>query len=95
MSREHINVYWDCPDVVRFWKQISLILSEMLKTKIPLLQKVFLLNDDFTCLLWAGLTVAKKNDLPWQQCDNSFLEIVLMEWSVAQMHGASLKTLEM
>ncbi|TKS65406.1 hypothetical protein D9C73_027939 [Collichthys lucidus] len=54
-------------------------------------------------ILWAGLTAAKKmlalrwqppHSLAWQQWANSFLEIVLMEWSVARMHGASHKTLQ-
>ncbi|TKS64932.1 LINE-1 retrotransposable element ORF1 protein [Collichthys lucidus] len=54
-------------------------------------------------VLWAGLTAAKKmlalrwqppHSLAWQQWANSFLEIVLMEWSVARMHGASHKTLQ-
>ncbi|KAE8277582.1 hypothetical protein D5F01_LYC24437 [Larimichthys crocea] len=54
-------------------------------------------------ILWAGLTAAKKmlalrwqppHSLAWQQWANSFLEIVLMEWSVARMHGANHKTLQ-
>lgn len=52
---------------------------------------------------WTGLIAAKKmlalrwqspRFLAWQQWANSFLEIVLIEWSVAQVHGASHKTLQ-
>lgn len=53
--------------------------------------------------LWAGLTAAKKmlalrwqppHTLPWRQWANSFLDIVMMERSVARMHGASKKTIQ-
>lgn len=53
-------------------------------------------------MLWAGLTAAKKmlalqwqppHLLPWQQWANSFLDIVIMERSVARMHTASQKTI--
>lgn len=54
-------------------------------------------------ILWAGLTAAKKmlalrwqppHTLSWQQWANSFLDIVMMERSVARVHGASMKTLK-
>ena len=54
-------------------------------------------------ILWAGLNAAKKMlalrwqpplTLSWQRWANSFLDIVMMERSVARMHGASKKTLK-
>lgn len=106
-----LHVYWECPGVVGFWKEISLTLSDILKIKIPVSPALLLLNDDSSLILslqhrrilWAGLTAAKKmlalrwqppHSLAWQQWANSFLEIVLMEWSVARMHGANHKTLQ-
>lgn len=47
-------------------------------------------------ILWAGLTAAKKmlalrwqppHTLTWQQWANSILDIVMMERSVARVHG--------
>lgn len=28
------------------------------------------------------------HSLPWRQCVNSFLDVVMMDWSVARMHGS-------
>ena len=97
--------------MVRFWKEISLTLSDILKIRIPVSPALLLLNDDSSLnlslqhkrILWAGLTAAKRmlalrwqppHSLAWQHWANSFLEIVLMEWSVARMHGASHETLQ-
>lgn len=105
-----IHMYWDCPDVSAFWRQISITLSDMLGVDIPLSPSLLLLNDDSTLelslqqrrILWAGLTAAKKmlalrwqppHNLPWQQWANSFLDIVMLERSVARMHAASQKTI--
>uniref|UniRef100_A0A3Q3AUI9 Reverse transcriptase domain-containing protein n=1 Tax=Kryptolebias marmoratus TaxID=37003 RepID=A0A3Q3AUI9_KRYMA len=105
-----MHMYWDCPSVASFWRQISTTLSDLLKFDISLSPSLFLLNDDSTLelssqqkrMLWAGLTAAKKmlalrwqppHLLPWQQWANSFLDIVMMERSVARMHTASQKTI--
>lgn len=54
-------------------------------------------------ILWTGLTAAKKmlasrwqppHTLSRQQWANSFLDVVMMERSVARVHGASRKTLK-
>lgn len=68
---------------------------------------IILLNNDSSVDLslqqrWAGVTAAKKmlalrwqppHTLTLQQWANSLLEIAMMDWSLARMHGASLKTL--
>ncbi len=103
---DHLSV---CNGNASFWKQISHTLSDILEVKIPLSPTLLLLNDSSSsdlslqqkCILWAGLTSAKKmlalrwqplHSLTWQQWANSLLDIVMMEQSVARMHGASHKT---
>lgn len=53
-------------------------------------------------ILWAGLTAAKRmlalrwqppHNISWQQWADSFLDIVMLERSVARMHAASQKTI--
>ena len=108
-SGTFLHMYWECPNVFAFWRQICSTLSDMLDVHIPLSPNLLLLNDDSTLeltlqqrrILWAGLTAAKKmlalrwqppHTLSWQQWSYSFVDIVMMERSVARVHGASQKT---
>lgn len=70
-----MHMYWDCPNVSAFWKQISATLSDLLEVTVPLSPSLLLLNDDSSLglslqqrrILLAGLTAAKKMlALRWQ-----------------------------
>lgn len=41
-----MHVYWECPGLVRFWKEPSLTLCDILKVRIPVSPALLLLNDD-------------------------------------------------
>ena len=47
-----MHMYWECPDVVQFWKQIPLTLSDMLEVRIPISPTLLPLNgtDPLNCL---------------------------------------------
>lgn len=111
VSGSFLHMFGECPDVYAFRRQLSSTLSDMLEVTIPWSPTLLLLNDDCClelslqqrCILWAGLTAAKKmlalrwqppHTLSWQQWANSFLEQNMMERSVARVHGASQKTLK-
>lgn len=59
---------WECPGVYSFWVNVSVILSDIIETKIPCLPHILLLNDDTSLsltlhrkrVLFADLTAAKK-----------------------------------
>lgn len=70
-----MHMYWECPDVYAFWRQISIALSNMLQINIPLSPSVRLRNDESTIklshqgrrVLWTAISAAKKMlALRWQ-----------------------------
>lgn len=63
-----LHMFWECPDVVAFWKLVSSVLSDLTGENVPYCPKLLLLNDTSSLdlsaplsrVLFAGLTAAKK-----------------------------------
>lgn len=100
-------MFWECCAVASFWELVSSTLTDMLGTVIHCSPAVMLLNDIQIPLpqkkvFLAGLTAAKKIlALRWQPPHtlthrhwmNTFLDTIVLEMSVARMHGASERTI--
>lgn len=64
----HICMFCDCPEVNKFWRQVSTILKDILDLKVACCPRLLLLTDDSLCtfsltqkkLFFCGLTLAKK-----------------------------------
>ena len=64
----YVHMFWECPTVLTFWKQITTKISNIVEVQIPCLPNVVLLNDDCALelnrhkrlIVFSGLTAAKK-----------------------------------
>jgi len=54
-----LHVFWEGPGVIRFWKEISVTLSDILKIKIPTSPALILLNDD------SSLNLSMQHSMGW------------------------------
>ena len=53
----YIHMYWECVDVISFWKRIAQTLTDIIGVTVPCLPNVMLLNDDS----FLNTTVSSKN----------------------------------
>lgn len=97
-----LHMFWECPNEFAFWRHLCSMLEVNIPLSLTLLLLNDDSNLELSLqqrhILWAGLTAAKKmlalrwqppHTLTWQQWANFFLDIVMMERSVARVHGAS------
>lgn len=63
-----MHMYWECPTVTNFWKQVVSSLSDILKLKVPISPNFILLNVDSSLglslqkrrILWTALTAPER-----------------------------------